>query len=49
MTIDDKIREEKLLYDIKREAAEISVLRSGKFDEYEYLQVNKYCLLIKDE
>ena len=37
MTIDDKIRGEKLLNDIKREAAEISALQSGKIDEYEYL------------
>ena len=37
MTIDDKIRGEKLLNDIKREAAEISAWQSGKIDEYEYL------------
>ena len=29
MTIDDKIRDEKLLYDINREAAKISSLSSG--------------------
>ena len=34
MTIDDKIRDEKLQY---REAAKISALSSGKIDEYEYL------------
>ena len=37
MTIDDKIRDEKLQYDINREAAKISTLSSGKIDEYEYL------------
>ena len=37
MTIDDQIRDEKLQYDINREAAEISVLSSGKIDKYEYL------------
>ena len=34
MTIDDQIRDEKLLYDINREAAKIS---SKKFNKYEYL------------
>ena len=37
MTIDDKIRDEKLEYDINREAAKISALLSGKIDKYEYL------------
>ena len=37
MTIDDQIRDEKLQYDILREAAKISVLSSGKIDKYEYL------------
>ena len=37
MTIDDKIREEKLQYDINRAAAKISVLSSGKAEKYEYL------------
>ena len=37
MTIDDKIKDEKLQYDIKREAAKISALSSGKIDKYEYL------------
>ena len=35
MVIDDKIRDEKLQYDINREAANISVLSSGKIDNYE--------------
>ena len=37
MTIDDKIKDEKLWYDINREAAKISALSSGKIDKYEYL------------
>ena len=38
MTIDDKIRDEKLQYDIDREAAKIiSALSAGKIDKYEYL------------
>ena len=37
MTIDDKIRDEKLQYDINRVAAKISALSSGKIDRYEYL------------
>ena len=36
MVIDDKIKEEKLQYDINREAAKISALPSGKIDKYEY-------------
>ena len=37
MTINDQIRDEKLLYDINREAAKISALLSNKIDKYEYL------------
>ena len=37
MTIDDQIRNEKLQYDINREAAKISVLSSGKINKYECL------------
>ena len=37
MTIDDKIRDEKLQYDINREVAKISALSSRKIDKYEYL------------
>ena len=37
MTIDDKIRDEKLQYDINRDAANVSTLSSGKIDKYEYL------------
>ena len=35
MTIDDKIKDEKLQYDINREAAKISALSPGKNDQYE--------------
>ena len=37
MTIEDQIRDEKLQYDINREASKISALSSGKIDKYEYL------------
>ena len=37
MTIGDMIINEKLEYDINREAAKISALSSGKIDKYEYL------------
>ena len=37
MTIEDKIKDEKLQYDINREVAKISALSSGKIDKYEYL------------
>ena len=37
MTIDDQIRDEKLQYNINREAAKISELLSGKIDKYEHL------------
>ena len=37
MTIDDQIEDEKLQYDINREAVNISTLSSGKIDKYEYL------------
>ena len=37
MTIDDQIKDEKLQYDINREAAKISALSSGKLHKYEYL------------
>ena len=37
MTINNQIRDEKLQYDINREAAEISPKSSGKFHKYEYL------------
>ena len=37
MTIDDQIRDEKLQYDISKEAAKISALSSGKINKHEYL------------
>ena len=37
MIFDDNIRDEKLQYDINREAAKISVLSSGKLDKNENL------------
>ena len=35
MTINDSTRDEKLQFDINREAAKISALSSGKIDKYE--------------
>ena len=37
MAINDQIRDEKLQYDISREAAKISALSSSKIHKYEYL------------
>ena len=37
MSIEDQIKDEKLQYDIDREAAKISALSSGKIDKYKYL------------
>ena len=37
MTINDHIRDEKLRYDVNREAAKISALSLGKIHKYEYL------------
>ena len=37
MTVNDQIKDEKLQYDINREAAKISILSSGKNHKYEYL------------
>ena len=37
MTVDDQIGDEKIQYDINREAAKISALLSGKIDKFEYL------------
>ena len=41
MAADDKIRGEKLQFDVNREAAKISELSSGKIDKSEYLTGNK--------
>ena len=37
MTINDQIRDEKLQFDINREAAKLSALSSGKIHKYEYV------------
>ena len=37
MTTEDQIKDEKLQYDINREASKKSALSSGKIDKYEYL------------
>ena len=49
MTADDKIKDEKLQYDIYREAAKISALSLGKLINMNILQVRKYYHLIKVE
>ena len=41
MKIDDKIKDEKLRYEINREVAQISALLSGKIDNNEYLTCEK--------
>ena len=37
MTVEDQIKDEKLNYDINREAEKISALSSGKIGKYEHL------------
>ena len=37
MKLNDQVRDEKLKYDVKREAAKISALSYGKIGKYEYL------------
>ena len=49
MTIDDKIRDEKLQYDIKREAAKYHIYCQLKLTYMNILQGKKYYLLIKAE
>ena len=49
MTIDDKIRFEKLKYDINREGAKLSALSSEKTDKYEYLTGEERLLLIEEK
>ena len=41
MKIDDKIKGEKLQYNINKEAAKITIISSGKIDKYEYLTGEK--------
>ena len=49
MTIDDKIRDEKLQCDINRELTKKLGLLSGKLNNMNILQVKKYYHLIKLE
>ena len=49
MIIEDKIRDEKLQYDIDREATKISPLSSGKINKHEHLTGEEVYLLIKDK
>ena len=42
MTIDDKIKDEKLQYNIYREIAKLSTSSSGKIQKQEILQVKKF-------
>ena len=48
MTTDDQIRDEKLKYDINREAAKISALSSKKLVSMNILQEKKYYHLNKN-
>ena len=41
MTVDDNIKDEKLQYDIDKEAAKISALSSARVEKYEYLTVEE--------
>ena len=45
MTTDDKIRDEKLQYDINREAVKIHALSSGKVNKYKYPTVEEVLAL----
>ena len=47
MTINGKIRDERLQYDINKKAAKISALASDTIDKCEYLEMKKYYPLIK--
>ena len=49
MTINDQIRDEKIQYDINREAAKISALSSGKFVNMNILLVKIYYHLINSK
>ena len=49
MTTEDKIKDEKLEYDVNREAAKISALSSGKIDKYEYLTGEEMLLSNKQQ
>ena len=47
MTIDNKIKDEKLQYSVTREAAKISASSSGRINRHEYLKAKKYYLLVQ--
>ena len=49
MTIDDKIRDQKLQYHINREAAKDQRYHPEKFINMNFLQVKKYYLSVKEE
>ena len=49
MTIEDQIKDEKLQYDINREAAKISTLSSGKLRNMNTLLVKKNYHQINDK
>ena len=49
ITTDYNIREEKLQYNIYREARKISTVSSGKIDKYEYLTGEEIYHMIKVE
>ena len=49
MTVNDQIRDEKLQYDINREAAKISALSPGKIHKYEYLTGEDYHRLMNSK
>ena len=49
MTTDDRIRDEKIQYDINSEAAKLSAILSDLIDKYEYLTGEEYYLLIKNK
>ena len=48
MTIDDQIRDEKLQYNVNKEAATISALSLGKIDKYKYLTGEEIPILVKN-
>ena len=49
MTIDDKIKDEKLQHDIKEKEQKYQHYHQVKFINMNILQVKKYCHLIKAE
>ena len=49
MTIDDKIKDENLKYDVNKEATKMSPLLSGKVNKYEFLTGEEILQFIKVE